>query len=111
MKKDNSVYLKHVLESIVTIEQYIKGLSYEKFIAFDNKKTQDAVIRNLEIIGEAVNNLSEEYITEHPKVSWKEIIEMRNLLIHEYFGIDLEIVWNTLIGDLPKLKEKILTLV
>jgi len=105
MKKDNFIYLKHILESILAIEEYTKGLSYENFISPNNKKTQDAVIRNFEIIGEAVNNLSEEYMVQHSTVSWKEIIEMRNLLIHEYFGVDLEILWNTIQQDIPKLKE------
>jgi uncharacterized protein with HEPN domain len=105
MRKDNSFYLTHILEAIKSIEEYTDGYSYDDFIV--SKKTQDAVIRNFEIIGEAANNLDEDFITTHSAVAWEKLVSMRNLLIHEYFGVDLDIVWDTIQEDVPELKEKL----
>lgn len=105
-KKDNNqIYLKHVLDSIDAIERYIKGISEEEFSRMEEK--QDAVIRKLEIIGEAGSKLSEEFRREHDHIEWAKIISMRNLLIHEYFGVDMSQVWQAAVKDLPKLKKDI----
>ncbi|MDO8639209.1 MAG: DUF86 domain-containing protein [Candidatus Daviesbacteria bacterium] len=104
-KKSPHLYLEDILTSIIKIEEYINGFSLESFTK--DQKTIDAVIRNLEIIGEAANNIPEEYIEKYTDIPWQEMISMRNKVIHEYFGIDIEILWQTIREDLPKLKEQI----
>lgn len=105
MKKDDSIFLKHILESIDKIEKFTKGISKADFIK--SVKTQDAVIRRLEIIGEATKNLSANFKEKHPNVPWNEIARMRDKLIHGYFGVDLNITWGVVSNDLPDLKKKI----
>ncbi len=108
MKKDPAIFLQHILESIQTIEEYTQRLSEDAFL--DDRKTQDAVVRRLEIIGEAVRKLPEE--TKHlaSDAAWRQIIAMRNILIHEYFGVDLKLVWRVIEKDLPAFKKHVETL-
>lgn len=101
--KDDIVYLKHVLEAIESINDYIKNFDYDIFS--NDKKTVDAVVRELEIIGEAANNLSDEFKNGHLEIPFRDMIDMRNILTHEYFGVNTKIVWDTCKEDLPKLKE------
>ncbi|MEK7574495.1 MAG: DUF86 domain-containing protein [Patescibacteria group bacterium] len=101
--KDDGVYLKHILEAIQNIDDYVKGLD---FILFNSdKKTIDAVVRELEIIGEAANNLSDEFKKNHSEIPFSDMTDMRNILIHEYFGVNQKIVWYTCKKDLPRLKK------
>lgn len=109
MSKEPTVFLKHILESIEAIEKYIKDLSEEEFL--ENQEKQDAIIRRLEIIGEAVKNLSDEFKETHPETVWNKAMGIRNILIHHYFGIDLEIVWDTVTKSLPEFKKQIESLV
>ncbi len=104
MKEDN-VYLKHILDTISDIEQFMQGLTKEDFFA--NKEKQYAVLRGLEIIGEATKNLSRELKKECSEVNWKDIAGMRDKLIHAYFGIKLAVVWKTVKEDLPNLKKQV----
>ncbi|MCD5406936.1 MAG: DUF86 domain-containing protein [Desulfotomaculum sp.] len=104
--KNDSVYLKHVLESIQLIEEYICNISREDF--YKSKQIQDAVIRRFEIIGEATKNISPLFKSRYNRVPWREMAGMRNVLIHEYFGVDLQDVWDTCINDLPSLKKQVL---
>ena len=104
-KKDSSIFLYHILESIKDIESYSKGISKERF--FENKQLQDAVVRRVEIIGEAVRNISDDVKKKYATVSWKEIAGTRDIFIHQYFGIDLEIVWSIVKKDLPELKRNV----
>ena len=106
--KDISIFLHHILESIEAIESYTDGLSEEEFLSMPEK--QDAVMRRLEIIGEAVRNIPEEFRTEYPDIEWNKAMGTRNILVHHYFGIDLKIVWDTLLTSLPQFKMKILEL-
>lgn len=106
MKKDNTLYLKHILEAINNIEEFVKDIiDLNNFVK--DKKTKDAVLRNFEVIGEAAKNLDEEFIKNNNSVEWDKIIGMRNFIIHEYFGVDLEIVWETIKKDLPLFKLEI----
>ena len=105
MKKDDTVYLKHILDAIQQIEQYLQGVTKEQFL--QTKLLQDGVVRELEIIGEASRNLSEELRQKHSDIPWRQIIGMRNRIIHEYFDVDLEIVWEVTEKDLPDLKARI----
>ena len=101
MKRDKA-YLKHILDAISNIEKFIEGVNKENFLG--NVEKQYAVLRGLEIIGEATKNLSEELKKKHPNIPWKEIAGMRDKLIHQYFGVNLDLVWETIKTELPELK-------
>ncbi len=104
MKEDN-FYLLHILEAIKSIEEYLGESDFDSFSK--DKKTIDAVVRELEIIGEASNNLSEKFRTDNSQIPFRDIIDMRNVLTHEYFGVNTKIVWDTCQIDLLNLKEAI----
>jgi uncharacterized protein with HEPN domain len=97
--------LTDILNAVEKIEQYTKNIDYDGFCS--NPEKVDAVLRNFEIIGEAVKKLPRGIKLKHKDVDWKSISGMRDVLVHEYFGVDLEIVWKTIKDDLPILKEKI----
>ncbi|MEM2865440.1 MAG: DUF86 domain-containing protein [Candidatus Bathyarchaeia archaeon] len=101
MRKDRA-YLKHIIEAASNIEKFIEGVYKEDFLA--NVEKQYAVLRGLEIIGEATKNLSEGLKSKHPQIPWKEIAGMRDKLIHQYFGVDLDLVWETVRMKLPEFK-------
>ena len=103
MKKDK-VYLTHIVDAISDIEKFMNGVSKEQF--FENREKQYAVLRALEIIGEATKNLSAELKTENSDADWKHIAGMRDKLIHAYFGVNLPLVWETVKKDLPQLKKQ-----
>ena len=105
MKKDDSVFLRHILDAIHQVNGYLSGVTHDQFL--QQKIVQDAVVRQLEIIGEAANNLSVDLREMHPEVTWGQIIGMRNRLIHAYFQVDLDIVWEVAGIDLPALKERV----
>ena len=102
MPKDYKVYLDDILESIQKIEKYTKNISYKKFT--ENNLLIDGVTRNLGIIGEAVKNLPLELRKKYPIVEWKKIAGLRDIVIHEYSGINLEIIWDIIINKIPELK-------
>jgi uncharacterized protein with HEPN domain len=105
MKRDRA-YLKHIIEAISNIEKFIEGLTKEGF--FENVEKQYAVLRGLEIIGEATKNLSRELRAKYREIPWKDIAGMRDKLIHEYFGVNLELVWVTIKNKLPEFKKQVL---
>lgn len=105
MRKDPKIFLEHILESIGEIERNTKDMSEDKF--FDSVTIQDAVVRRLEIIGEAVKNLPISFRKKYPKIAWKKIAGMRDVLIHEYFGVNIHLVWKVVNKDIPKLKKQI----
>ncbi len=106
MPKDEA-YLKHISDAIESIETYTRNISREGFFRKENKMMQDAVVRQFEVIGEAVGRLSEKIKEENPGLPWKDIADMRNKLIHEYFGVDLAVVSKTIETDLPILKDSV----
>lgn len=96
------IFIKDIVEAINKIERYIKGLNYESFVK--NEMVIDAVLRNLEIIGEASNNIPEVFRQKHPHIPWKRMIGLRNIAIHEYFGVDLTIIWEIITKNLAETK-------
>lgn len=108
MEKDPRIYLEHILESIEQIEDYTHDLLEVEFM--DSKEIQDAVFRRLEVIGEAVKNIPDDFRNSHSEVPWRKIAGMRDNLIHEYFDVDLPLVWDTVKTSIPKLKEQIVSL-
>ena len=107
-KKDDSVYLQHILDAVTKIENYIHGINEEKFQS--DSLIQDGVIRQLGIIGEATSKISPETKKQWSDVPWRDISDMRNKLIHDYFGVDVGEVWLTALHDLPLLKSRIKTI-
>lgn len=107
MTKDDSVYLDHILESITKIQHYTHELDEKRFN--DDELVQDGVIRQLQIIGEAAKRLSGETRAKYPSVEWKDISGMRDKLVHDYFGVDLAAVWDTVQKDIPLLKKALTT--
>ncbi len=105
MKKDSIIFISHIIESINLIEEFSKGLTKEKLA--DNKLKQSAIIRQIEIIGEAAKNLPKEFTEKHQDIPWKDIVGMRDKIIHQYFDIDINIVWDVLEVNLPEIKTKI----
>ena len=108
MKKDVKIFLEHIIESINLIEEYIKGKNKSDFLA--STQLQDAVIRRIEVIGEAIKNIPEETKDIHSDIPWKKIIGMRDILIHQYFGVDLNLTWEVVEKDIPMLKEQIVSI-
>jgi uncharacterized protein with HEPN domain len=103
--KDDLVFIDHILLCIEKIQDYTIDLSQEDFN--DNELVQDAVIRNIEIIGEASKKISKDLKAQYPEVPWKVMSGMRDKLIHDYFGVDVDVVWKTVKEDIPYLKSLI----
>jgi len=105
-REKDKIFLDHILQSIQRIQDYVEGVTKEEF--FEDLQLQDAVIRRLEVIGEAARQLSADLKAKHRNIPWAQVIGMRNVLIHEYFGVDLGLIWATVQKDLPILREAIL---
>ena len=100
--KDDRLYLIHISECIERIEKYVGDDGEKNFM--DSDLVQDAVIRNLQTLAESATRISEELQEKHPEVDWFKIRGFRNVLVHDYLGVDLKRVWNILVNDLPRLK-------
>jgi uncharacterized protein with HEPN domain len=105
MKRDMTLFIEDILECISLIEKSFKDLNKEDFK--EDRDIQDATIRRIEVIGEAVKNIPENFRKKYPKIEWKKIAGLRDILIHAYFGINLERVWDIVKYDLPELKREI----
>ena len=105
-EKDSLIFVKHILENIEDIEKFSKNLS-EKEFEKDVLK-QKAIIRSIEVIGEATKNIPDSFKEKYPKISWKDIVGTRDKLIHHYFGVDLNSVWKVVKEDIPELKTQLL---
>lgn len=104
-KRGIKLYLEDIKESIRKIEKYTRSVNFDEFSR--DEKLIDAVVRNLSVIGEAVINIPKEIKAKNPDIAWNEINGMRNKVIHEYFGIDEEILWKTIQEDIPIFKKQI----
>ena len=104
-KRGDREYLKDILIACENIISYMEGYDFDGFV--NDRKTQDAIIRNIEILGEAVKNISGALKSKYEEVEWKEIAKTRDKLIHAYFGVDLDVLWNIIKDDIPKLKSQI----
>ncbi len=100
-KRDPKLLLADILEAVGKIKTYTAGLTYDSFIK--DSKTQDAVIRNFEIIGEAANRLPDEFKDQHQTINWFRIIGFRNRIVHDYMGVDHKIVWTIIEKDIDQL--------
>ncbi len=105
MKRNLTLYLKDILEAMESIEKFVEGMSFEDFRMDD--KTSSAVIRKFEVIGEASRNIPNSIRRKYPDIPWKELVGFRDKLIHFYFGIKYEIVWDTIKIEIPKLKPRL----
>ena len=103
--KNDAVYLHHILDAINRIQGYIAGVSYDQFL--QDSLLQDGVVRQLEIIGEAAKNVSSTFRDARPELPWSQMTGTRNKLIHDYFEVNLFIVWDTVQSDLPPLKQQV----
>ena len=104
-KKDPLVFIKHIRDSICEIESFTENVSMEKFM--EEKLIQNAVIRSIEVIGEAVKNLPIDFRNEYAQIPWNKIAGMRDKVIHYYFGVDLDTIWKVVHENIPKLKKEI----
>jgi uncharacterized protein with HEPN domain len=101
-KRPIDLLLNDILDAIDRVEKYTKEMSFDLFS--NDQKSIDAVVRNLEIIGEAANRLPDDFKESHPRVEWHKVVGLRHRIIHEYFGIDLQIIWQIVHADLPALR-------
>lgn len=104
-KRDPALLLEDMLGAIRKIERYMAGLEREGFL--QDEKTIDSVVRNLEILGEAARQLPEDFTTRYPNVPWRQIAGLRNRIVHDYFDLDLEIIWQVIRYDLSSLRSQL----
>lgn len=100
--RSGSLYLEDILQAMNRVEEYVRGFSYDDFL--EDSKTVDAVIRNLLVIGEAAGKVPKAVRARHPEIPWSNMTGLRNILVHDYFGIDLTIVWRIVTKNLPATK-------
>lgn len=104
-ERSPEILLADIREALSKIFTYTQGLDERTFA--ENSLVVDAVLRNIEVIGEAASKLPEDFVSAHPEIEWRKIVGMRNRLIHGYFGVSLGLVWQTIQGNLPGLRDKL----
>ena len=109
MKKDALIYMQHIRDAIFRIKEYTLNITHEEFM--NNHLIQDAVIRQIEIIGEATKKLSRKVRDIYPDIPWKDMAGMRDKLIHDYFGVDIDAVWMTVEQDIPAIEKEIMDII
>ena len=109
LERDYTLYLQDIIDAIDAIGSYINGLDYEQFI--ENPMVVDAVLRRLEVIGEAAKAIPPEIRKKNPDIPWTKIVGLRNIVIHRYFGIDEENIWEIVTVNIVQLKQQIIELI
>jgi len=104
-RRSSPLLVEDIWEAVEKIERYVSGMDHDAFVA--DEKTIDSVVRNLEIIGEAANRLPQNFRRQYPEINWPQIIGLRHRIVHDYFNIDIEIVWHIIYTDLPVFKSRI----
>lgn len=104
-RRNFPLLIEDIWEAVEKIERYVSGMNHAAFVK--DEKTVDSVVRNLEIIGEAANRLPQDFKTQHLDIQWSKIIGLRHRIVHDYFNIDVEIVWQIIQEDLPVFKSKL----
>ena len=105
MQRDYKAYLEDIIEAAAAAREFVTGMDKDEL--GKDRRTRDAVVRNLEVIGEAAKKLPAQMKRDHPEVEWKKIAELRDILVHDYFGIDMDIVWDVVQNKLPVLTEQV----
>jgi len=105
-EKEDFVFIKYILESIEAIEEFSKDLILEELSR--NRLKKSAIIREIEVIGEAAKNISNDFTKKYPEIPWKNIIGTRDIMAHKYFGVNIEVVWKIITQDIPQLKKQVL---
>jgi len=100
-KRAPELLLEDMIAAIRKVERYTTGMDQELFR--QDEKTIDAVVRNLEVLGEAARQMPDEFVANHPDIPWRQVAGLRNRIVHDYFGLDLEIIWQVVQHDLPQL--------
>jgi uncharacterized protein with HEPN domain len=101
-KRDAELLVEDMLDALRKIDLYTAGMDHSSFL--QDEKTVDAVVRNLEVLGEAARQIPDAFAARHPDVPWRKVTGLRNRIVHDYFGLDLEIIWQIVRNDLPPLK-------
>jgi uncharacterized protein with HEPN domain len=104
-KRDPDLLIQDILEAVRKIDRFIAGLDHSAFLR--DERTVDAVVRNLEVLGEAAKQLPDDFTSRHPNIPWNQIAGLRNRIVHDYFGLDLNIIWQIVHHDLPRLKAQL----
>ena len=97
--RNTDLRISDIIEAIQRILEYVEGVTFDQFA--EDRKTIDAVVRNFIVIGEAASHLPDDFIEHHPELPWREMRDMRNIVVHEYFGVDNLIIWDTVKKNLP----------
>ena len=108
MTRDVRLYIEDILDSITKIECYMKNVDQQQFL--NDSQIQDSILRRLEIIGEAVKNIPNSFRDKYPQIPWKNIAGLRDILIHEYFGVNIRRAWKVIIEDIPNLKNNLIAI-
>jgi uncharacterized protein with HEPN domain len=108
-KLGDKVRLNHILEAIIEIESYLNDADFDTFL--ENSMMRFACVKQMEIVGEASNHISEEVKNRFLEIEWSQIVGMRNVFVHEYFGVDSRLVWEIIKNDLPKFKSKVISII
>jgi len=104
-QRSSRIFLEDIIQSADKIRRYTKGLEYDDFVR--NEMVTDAVLRNLEIIGEAAGNIPDDIRSRYPHIPWRRIVGLRNIVIHAYFNVDLNIIWQIVTVNLPEIRHDI----